>query len=179
MNYEQCRDILLRESEMVQKIADTQKTIQDAVSGRQWDVFEAGFASMKTMEGELAAIEEERERLFLDFEIEGAGAAVNAGEDAGDENAGAGDSKAKFFAMVALLPEEEREDLTGLYRELKLKTVKLRLSNDAFLAYLSSIKDSLKEFFDFAFPDRSGKTYTPQGRAQSHDMKSMVLNHRF
>lgn len=169
MDYEKCREILLRQSELVQKISETQKDIQDAVSNREWANFEEYFAVMKNMESELSALEERREGVFLEFQ-----------NVCGLKNNDAlNDPKNRFYAMAATLPAEQRNDLTAVYRDLKLKTLKLRLANDTFLVYLSSIKASLTEFFQFAFPDRNGKMYTPQGTAFSHDMKSMVLNQRF
>ena len=169
MNYEKCKEILLKQSELVQQIAEIQKNIQDAVSNREWADFEEYFAAMKTMESELTTLEEERERVFFEFEAA-----------CGLKNTSTlSDPKSRFYAMAAILPVEQRNDLTAIYRDLKLKTLKLRLANDTFLVYLSSIKASLTEFFEFAFPDRSGKMYTPQGTAFSHDMKSMVLNQRF
>jgi hypothetical protein len=81
--------------------------------------------------------------------------------------------------MASLLPEKQRNDLTSVYRSLKLETLKLRIANEALMTYLGSIKSTLKEFFDLAFPERGGKMYTPKGTHLSHDMRSMVLNQSF
>jgi hypothetical protein len=89
------------------------------------------------------------------------------------------DAKGRFYKLVTLLPENQRNDLTSIYRNLKLESIKLRLSNGTLLTYLSGIKSTLKEFFDLAFPDRAGKMYTKQGTHFSHDMRSLVLNSQF
>ena len=81
--------------------------------------------------------------------------------------------------MTAHLPAEQRNDLTSIYRSLKLEALKLRMANDVLMGYLGSVKASLTDFFELAFPDRGGKMYTPQGTRFSHDMRSMVLNRTF
>jgi hypothetical protein len=81
--------------------------------------------------------------------------------------------------MTAALPPDQRNDLTAIYRSLKLEALKLRMANEALENYLGGVKASLAEFFELVFPDRGGKMYTSQGTRLSHDMRSMVLNQRF
>jgi hypothetical protein len=89
------------------------------------------------------------------------------------------DAKGRFYALVSRLPESQRNDLTAIYRSLKLEALKLRMANDTLTSYLSGIKATLKDFFDLAYPDRGGKMYTNHGTHLSHDMRSMVLNTSF
>ena len=162
MNYEKCREILLKEFELVQNAAAIQKKIQDAVTAREWTDFEGHFKAMNAVESEIMALENERESLFSAFE-------------APDVN----DAKGRFYAMAVALPPEQRNDLTAIYRSLKMEALKLRMANEALESYLGGVKASLSDFFELAFPDRAGKMYTSQGTRLSHDMRSMVLNHRF
>jgi hypothetical protein len=89
------------------------------------------------------------------------------------------DAKGRFYKLVSILPENQRNELTSIYRSLKTEAIKLRMANDTLMIYLEGIKATLKDFFELAFPERSSKMYTNQGTHLSHDMKSMVLNTSF
>jgi hypothetical protein len=169
MIYEKCRDILLRECEIVQNAGVIQEKIRLAVINREWDDFQEQMNAMNAVEDKLANLEEEREQLFTVFQALTSGGALKS----------AADSKGRFYAMASILPEKQRNELTGIYRGLKLEALKLRIANDALMTYLSGIRSTLREFFDNAFPERGGKMYTPHGTHLSHDMRSMVLNHSF
>ena len=169
MIYEKCRDILLRECEQVQKATVAQEKITNAVTNREWTAFEDNLSAMDAIEIKLEELESEREQLFKVFE-------TIIHQNHFSKNL---DAKGRFYALVSILPENQRNELTSIYRGLKLEALKLRVRNEALMVYLSGINTTLNEFFDLAFPDRSGKMYTNQGTHLSHDMRSMVLNTRF
>ncbi|MDR0502421.1 MAG: hypothetical protein LBH16_03780 [Treponema sp.] len=169
MIYEKTRDLLLQETQLVKEAAGIQEKIRDAVFEREWTDFENQINAMNSIENQLAGLESEREQLF------------NVYETLTRKNAlsGKADSKGRFYAIAAVLPEKQRSDLTALYRALKLDSIKLKLANETFLAYLGGIKSTLKDFFDLAFPESVGKMYTKKGTHFSQDMSSMVLNRSF
>jgi len=169
MIYEKCRDILLREGEHIQEAFAIQEKLKSAVIKREWTDFEEHINTMNNIENKLASLEDEREQLFSAFEALTRHSIFNEKMD----------SKGRFYAMVSLLPEDQRNDLTSIYRSLKIDTLKLRMANEAFITYLAGVKSTLKEFFDYVFPDRAGKIYTRDGTHLSHDMRSMVLNRSF
>jgi hypothetical protein len=74
------------------------------------------------------------------------------------------------------LPEEERRELSGLYRTLKMETIKTRAMNEAFLNYLSEAKTMAAAYLEAVFPARGGKLYTRKGGEASKDLKSIVFN---
>jgi hypothetical protein len=169
MIYEKCRDILLRECELVQNAVDIQKKIRDAVYDKDWVVFEDNLSAMNSIESKLETLEIEREKLFSVFE-------TIIHQKSFAETL---DAKGRFYKLVSVLPENQRSELSSIYLSLKQEALKLRMENETLLVYLSGIKDTLKDFFDLAFPERSGKVYTNQGTHISQDMRSMVLNTRF
>ena len=159
MMFEQCREILLRESELVQHIAGLQNDIREAVMNRNWADFEEHFAALGRIKAEIADLEDKRERLFS--EISG---------KTGDFS---------FYAFATQLPAEQRAELTEIYRSLKLETLRVQVSGEALMKYITEVRVVITGFFEIAFPDRSGKIYTPHGISASHDMRSMVLNRSF
>ncbi|MCL2127307.1 MAG: hypothetical protein FWH38_03550 [Treponema sp.] len=160
MVFEKCRDILLKESELVQRIACLQNLIKEAVISRDWTDFENHFSALKGMGEEFTALETERERLFS--------------ASPGEENGASG-----FYALAVQLPELQRGELTAIYRSLKLETLRVRIAGEALMSYISEARSTIAGFFNIAFPDRGGKIYTPHGTPFSHDMRSMILNRRF
>ena len=159
MVFEQCRRILLKESELVQRIACLQKLIREAVMNREWTDFEDHFAALGRLKTEITALESERKRFFT--EITG---------KSGDFS---------FYAFAAQLPPEQRAELTAIYRNLKLETLQVRTAGEALMTYITEVRVVLAGFFEVAFPDRGGKIYTPHGMSISHDMRSMILNRSF
>ena len=158
MDFEKCRDILLKESELVQRIAGLQNIIQEAVMNRDWSDFEGHFNALSEMREEFAALENERNELFND---------TLTAESGG------------FYAFSAQLPAGQRNEITEIYRSLKLEALKVQVSGDVLLGYIAGVRSTMAGFFEIAFPDRSGKIYTPHGVPLSHDMRSMVLNQCF
>jgi hypothetical protein len=169
MIYEKCRNILLQESELIQNAAAIQEKIRFAVTERELSDFEDNLSAMHSIESKLAELEDEREKLFSVFETLIHQKNFSATLDA----------KGRFYTLVSMLPENQRNDLTSIYRSLKVETIKLRMANEALMTYLNGVKETLKDFFALAFPDRYGKMYTNQGTSFSHDMRSMVLNSSF
>lgn len=169
MIYEKCRDILLQECEVIQNAVIVQDKIRLAVIEREWMVFEDHLSAMNAIESKLESLETEREKLFTVFE-----ALVH--QKSFSENL---DAKGRFYSLVNLLPEDQRNDLTSIYRSLRLEALKLRMANDALMTYLNDIRMTLGEFFSSAFPERCGKMYTKEGTQFSSNMSSMVLNRSF
>ena len=169
MIYEKCRDILLKESELIQNASIIQEKIRLAVTKKEWAVFEDHLNTMNEIENKLENLETEREQLLSVFE------ALEHQKGFCEKL----DAKGRFFKLVAFLPENQRNDLTSIYRSLKHEAIKLRLANDTLMTYLSEVKATLKDFFELAFPERSGNMYTNQGTHHSHDMRSLVINASF
>ena len=166
MIYEKCKDILLREIELVMKAAAIQDQTRLAVLDHEWERFEECMIETNVIEIELTALELEREKLFDDFDIEHK---IHGGSDA----------KSRFYSVVCRLKEDQRNELTAIYRSLKMETLKLKIANESYMAYLSEIRTTVSDFFQTAFPERAGKMYTQYGTHFSHDMRSMVLNQSF
>jgi hypothetical protein len=84
-----------------------------------------------------------------------------------------------FYAAIMTLPVEERSELSQLYRELKMETLKMRALNETFLVYLEEARALAAAYIEAVCPARGGKLYTCKGRRVSQDLKSIVFNNRF
>jgi hypothetical protein len=153
MVFEQCREILLREIDLIQQVAGLQNGIREAVLGRNWTDFESHFSALGGIKAEFTALESIRERLFSD--------------------------SARFYTLAAHLPPEQRAELTAIYRSLKMETLRVQVAGESLMEYIAEARATIAGFFEIAFPDRGGKMYTPHGVPVSHDMRSVVLNRAF
>jgi hypothetical protein len=158
MVFEQCKDILLKESDLVQRIAALQKLIYDAVVNREWTDFEGHFDALSGLGEEFAALEDMRDGLFA--------------KDQGGE-------RPSFYSLAAQLPREQRKEITDIYRKFKIEFLKVRMSGETLMGYIAGARATMAGFFEVAFPGRGGKIYSPHGVPVSHDMRSMVLNQSF
>ncbi|MDR0556753.1 MAG: flagellar export chaperone FlgN [Treponema sp.] len=157
--YDACRkgkkEVLEREDELLQKIIETHNAVKNAAINREWTDFEALAISLEAYKDAFDELEEERIALF----------APDAGEPA-----------PHFYTMVSHLPEEERKELSDLYRSVKDRALKLQIANEALLRYLNEARSIINEFMRAAFPDRKSGVYSRRGTRVSSDMRSLILD---
>ncbi|MDR1099136.1 MAG: hypothetical protein LBL28_01510 [Treponema sp.] len=161
--YEQCVRVLGREIEVLKKIGALQNIIWKAVLNREWTDFEAHNQTVNVLGSEFEALEMDREKILSGMNV----------------SCGAGDEKKRFYTLVSCFSPEPRNELTGMYRDLKLETMKVRMSNEALVRYLAGAKIMMTGFLEAVFPDRAGRLYTPQGTQAAADMRSVVFNRHF
>ncbi|MDR2194872.1 MAG: hypothetical protein LBP19_10515 [Treponema sp.] len=155
--FEQKRAALKQEDELLQKIIETQSAVRNAVLKREWTDFETLNGELEAYKEQFEALEAERLALFGTVpDAEG--------------------KTPHFYTMVSRLPEDEREDLSELYRSIKDRALKVQIANEALLLYLTEARSTVGDFMKAAFPDRKGGVYSRQGRKVSSDMRSLVLD---
>ena len=153
MNFEKCREILLNEIELVKRVSGMQEQIRNAVMNRKWTDFESHFSELNLIGDEFTVMEAEREKCFS--------------------------SSNSFYAFISCFTQEQRVELSEIYRNLKLKTLQIKITGEIINDFITQARATIAGFFEIAFPDRGGKIYTPHGKHFSHDMRSMVLNQSF
>jgi hypothetical protein len=152
MEAEKYADLLKKEIEILEKIASIQALLKNAAVNREWTDFYSLLEQVQSQGREFEILEARRAGLF-----EGSGSAG-------------------FYALVSRLPENNRKELSELYRKLKLETLKTRMANDTLLRYLNEGRAVIALFLEEVFPDRKGKFYSRLGKHIQTDMRSMVLN---
>jgi len=160
MVFEKCREILLKECELVRRISSLQNLVYEAVLNRDWNGFEANFSKLGEIGEEFTELEQQRERVF---------AGILPGSDA----------SVRFYSLTAGLPPEQRNELTEIYRNLKMETLKVKIMGETIMNFVIGAKATVAGFLEVAFPDRKGNIYTQYGMPVSHDMRCMVLNRSF
>jgi len=160
MIFEKCKAVLLKECELVRRISSLQNLVYEAVLNRDWSGFEANFSRLSEIGEEFSELEHQRERVFAGILPES-------------------DASVRFYSLTVGLPPEQRGELTEIYRNLKMETLKVKIMGETIMSFVIGAKATVAGFFEVAFPDRKGKIYTPYGMPVSQDMRSMVLNRSF
>ena len=151
--------ILLTEIKLLEKIPPLQTMIRDAVIKREWTDYELFMQSISEIGAQFEVLETEREAIFN---------ALQAGE-----------KPESFYAWTARLPKDEQEEISGLYRKLKMITLQVKISNDTLMEYIREARSAVSGLLERAYPDRRGKMYSRKGIEREADMRSVMVNRSF
>ena len=164
-DFDKCVSVLTEETVLLQKISMVHNSVHNAVMNREWTDFEWKIAEITQLGEEFTLLENERISIFTGLREK-----YNINMIPDSENS--------FYAMAARLPENQCRILSGLYRELRMETLKLRARNETFTNYLNEVKTVTAAWLEAIFPVQGGKLYTQKGRQAAAEMHSIVLNHR-
>ena len=169
-DFTRCVAVLTGEIKIIKKIFVAQENVRQAVMSREWADFDEKTIEVNRLGEEFTILEDERALLFS--------ALADALKGSGSTGA-VTNTERSFYSLIMGLPIEERRELSGLYRELKMETLKIRALNETFLAYLNEAKSLTTAYLEAVCPAMGGKLYTRKGRRVSHDLRSIVINNRF
>ena len=167
-NFDRCIAVLNGELTLLKGLSSARDNVRQAVLKREWADFEEKTAEINRIGEEFALLENERASLF---------AALRNGSAYGASSPE--EAEKPFYAIISSLPLEESRELSRLYRELRMETLKLKALNETFMAYLNEAKTMAAAYLEAICPARGGKLYTRKGRRVSQDLKSIVFNNRF
>jgi len=148
--------VLQKEIGLLEQIPPLQGKIRDAVVKREWANYEALMGSLAEIGASFEALDAEREALY--------------------KTLADGEEPESFYAWTARLPAKEREEISTLYRALKMITLQIRITNDTLMEYLREAKSAIAGFLERAYPDRRGKIYSRRGTEREADMRSVMIN---
>jgi hypothetical protein len=155
--------VLKQEIDILDRIIDIQCEIRASVIIREWEDFYRLMENLKIYNGEFESMELERARVF----------AMIFGHSALDHSE---NEETNLYAEAARMPDEQRHAITDLYRELKIRVLRVRHENSALLKNLNEARSFTENFLADVFPGRRGKLYTSKGTVVASDVRSMLLN---
>jgi hypothetical protein len=160
--------VLTQEINVLNKIIDIQSEMRASVIIREWEDFDELMQNLNMYNSEFEKLEHERSRIFsmmLDRR--------DLDRSALDRSENEEESLYKFAAR---LPDEQRHALTDLYRELKMRIIRVRYENGTLLKYLNEARAFAENFLADVIPNRRGKLYSAKGTIVASDMRSMMIN---
>ncbi|MDR2394280.1 MAG: hypothetical protein LBD93_09025 [Treponema sp.] len=159
--------ILQLQNEVLEKIAGIQESVRNAVIKREWTDFESLLSTMNQYGDQFQVLEAERATLLSNC-LEG---------DTTPAKKGNKDTKPSFYSLVSRFPEQDRNGLTEMYRNLKLRALKIRMANESLVVYLDEAKTLINSFLEAACPERKTQFYSRWGTKVAMDARSMMVNH--
>ena len=175
-SFEKCVAVLSGEIEILRKISSAQVVVRQAVISKEWAEFEEKTAEVNLLGEQFAQLEEDRIQLFFALNCL-LGAKHPAAEYSGTEDVDSAEAL-PFYTLIMRLPSEQSRELSLLYRELKMETLKMKALNESLLTYVNEAKAMAAAYLEAICPARGGKLYTRKGRMVSQDLKSMVFNNQ-
>ena len=163
-DYGRCVSVLNKEITLIKQIALVQEGVRQAIMAKEWADFDTKMTRINELGEEFGLLERERMEVF---------AALQEKFPQNPSMQGQGPS---FYSLAAKLPPKERRELSRLYRELKMETLRMKALNETFSTYLKEVKIMATAWLDAVYPAQGGKLYTRKGRQISGDPRSMVLN---
>jgi len=158
-NFESCVAVFKAEIECLREISAAQNMVRQAIMNREWADFDEKTAEVNQLGEKFAHLEEDRVRLLSEI------SPVT--------------EQKPFYALIAGLPLEQSRELSRMYRDLKMETLKMRAFNETFLAYCNEAKTMAASYLEAVCPARGGKLYTRKGHKAAQDLRSIVFNNRF
>ena len=135
----------------------TQKCLLRSVKARDWAAFLSDSAVIEELSEEFAALEKQREKLV----------SIAAAKS--------GCSKS-FYAVTSSFPQQKRNELNTLFRELKRVLVLSKTENRNFASYVAGEKAALSNILEHIVPQARARTYTRHGALSSGLEEGMVLD---
>lgn len=145
---------------LLEAFKELELQLKNGISQKNWDQVEECISKMKALSADLAAVEEKRNRAFIDL------------QDLMGESDNAG-----FYQVIVYLPVEEREALAQLYRAMKFAAVGIRSITYCIDEHLKTINGTLQRILNELFPYRKGNLYSHQGERREASDNPMVVNH--
>jgi hypothetical protein len=179
--------LMQTQTALINELAAAQDAVRNAVMNREWDEFDSLISTMNAYSEQFQSLEEKRAALFAaltehtpDVDTVSSDAPVdnNTLEQTDADDSAFSDSTT-FYAFASRLPSDERRELTGVYRDLKLRALRLRVASNSLMLYLNEAKGTVDGFINAAFPERKTNLYSRFGTRIAADMRCMVLNRVF
>jgi hypothetical protein len=165
-DYSSCVSVFNREIELLKKIFTVEESVHQAVMAREWADFEWRIAEINQLSEDFNLLEAQRVEVLASLE-----------EKNSIDTETKPQSEHSFYALAAanLTPEECRE-ISRLYRELKMETLKVKTLNETFMSYVDELRAMTTAWLEAIFPVKGGKLYTRKGLQATRDLRSIMLN---
>jgi hypothetical protein len=149
LDFDDCLDVLYRQTVCLKDITAVQKTVRDAVFERNWTVLEPALSQAEELGTQLSELEIERSAVF---------------------------GGRSFREALSTFDVEESAALMSARRDLKHAACKVRVGTEALNGYLSEVHIVIRGFLDAAFPERRDRVYSREGRRKKTELRNVVLD---
>ncbi len=139
----------------------TQLASRDALKAKDWPALEKALHTLDFQAEGLRCLEERRHDLWEAIQLRFLG------------------REGRFYETLPKLPEEFREPLIHLHRELKAQTIRLRGLSQGLAAYVQTAGALIQAVVHELQPALKGRLYSRNGSVRGGDAQPLVLNTHF
>jgi hypothetical protein len=188
------------EAQALNEFAAGQKSLQVLIGRRQWTRLQSQIDELKTLASRVEALEDSRVKSYRELkssvELDRSGERRRSGKVAGggshppdspelershrDTDPGRAEAEpresARFEELLTRLPPEDRDELFGLYRQLKLAVIRVKGNAGLLGFYLRSLSGTVQKVLEELFPHRRGTIYSRSGKSRDAGEDSMVVH---
>ena len=152
-------DTMKRELELLTLYAVHEEKIQTFIKQKNWKSLEKHIRDMDALSLSIQATEGERVDIF-----NAARKDLGLPEDAG------------FYQLAVRYPDEEREELALLYRNLKLSLLRIHGITECIDSYSRTAIDMVQQALKDLFPYRKGNLYSKRGHSKPLEGDALIVS---
>ncbi|GAB4367514.1 MAG: hypothetical protein Kow009_04430 [Spirochaetales bacterium] len=154
---ETLRELLQKEVDMFHRYIDLERELQERILSRKWKDLTAVLKSLKQVAQNLTSIEEDRDTVYRELRN-----FLQVGE---------GES---FYDFCFRFPEEIREELVRLHRELKHAVVVVEGITSGIDVYCATTASTLGSVMDTLVPGWKHRVYSQKGTPMTSSQPLLV-----
>ena len=154
-------DSMTKEHELLVHFKSTEDEMTDAIRRKDVSKLETCIKAMAELSDVLVAIEEKRNTVFSTVR-----------EEFGEP------PDASFYQVIVHLPTDMRDQLSELYRSLKITVVGIQAVTSCIDEQVRSATGTMQQILNELFPHRKGNMYSREGRRRETDSNPLVVNQR-
>ena len=152
-------DSMKTELDLLELFKALEIRMKESIQLKDWQSLQTVMKEMVDLSDRMVVIERKRqdeyERLRTGFGVE--------------ENAG-------FYQVIVHLPRELRDELAGLYRNMKFTVLSLQAVTECMDDQVRSVNSTIHEILGELFPHRKGNLYSKEGKSREVDPNPVVVN---
>ncbi len=159
MGVAQVKELLAAQAEAMLAFGAQEQELQSAIINRDWSRIDVLVPQMQRQGAELEALDARRNAAFA----------------AAKSQCGLSDN-AKFQEFIERVDEEDRRELTTLYRSLQVSVLRVKSVTRGIDSYVRGTLRTTNEVLGEVFPDQKGTMYSRRGKRSPADGRAMVLD---
>ncbi len=144
---EKFKTALKKQLSLLEMLEKEELNLQSSVIEKDWPGTESSIQHLENLSERMMRAERRRHELFHALK-----SSFTADDDEG------------FYDVIARFPEDERRELSELYRKLKVTVLKVQSLNGGIDSYVRSAAYTLGKILDEYIPSRRNNTYSRNGR---------------
>jgi len=156
---DELKNLMQIETELLNGFAGLEVKLQEAFLRRDWSELDALVSKLGSFSGRIEAMEQRRHNTFLELKV-----SLKLAE------------KMTFSRVITEMSGADREELSDLYRKLKIAVIRVRGATGRLGYYFRSVSDSANRVLSELLPYRKGRIYSRGGLPRAVEEASLVFN---